>query len=84
MGSAHYSHCKMKQGKVCDYEVEDMKCPRGEHNENVLCFAHAATSPCVFFVQKTPRFLFSVAPAEECSGIRELSDNRFICNVGDE
>lgn len=26
-GSAHYSRCKMKQAKVCDYEVEDMRCP---------------------------------------------------------
>lgn len=27
VGSVRHSWCKMKQGKVCDYEVGDKKCP---------------------------------------------------------
>lgn len=37
VGSVHYSWSKLKQGKVCDYEVEDMK-----HNERApvcVCFS---------------------------------------------
>lgn len=59
-GSAHYSRCKMKQAKVCDYEVEDMRCPPegggeatgGEWMREFSVSPHAMTSPYVYFAQK--------------------------------
>lgn len=71
VGSVHYSWSKLKQGKVCDYEVEDMK-----HNERApVCVSQSSLS--LACGQKSESLFFTTINRRNCND----THHSLICHV---